>query len=163
MSSRARIAGGARESEGELRNPLFIPLSNSRGAASTNSVFKIGRLRTETFFFSGASPLSAAQATCFWLRTDPSIMELRQGRVSLVILGKPMVRTPRDLHPKGVHTPKTRSRRSKTRRFYPELFSFCLRFSPSPNKAPLAEVKKTFHRADDKHLASQFRRETTPM
>jgi len=121
MSSRARIAGGARGSEGvQLRNPVLFILC-SRGADSTNSIIATStvRDRVETFLFRTHHPLLAAGATYFWQREDPSIMELRHGRVSLVVLGRPMVRTPRDLHPKGMHTPKNqRSRLSKTRRFY---------------------------------------------
>ncbi len=39
-----------------------------------------------------------------------------------------MVRTPRDLHPKGVHTPKNQISSFQNEAFLPELFSFCLRF-----------------------------------
>ena len=123
MSSRARIADGARGSEGvQLRNPVLSSQSGSRGKKSKNSIHHRafdGSRSLETFLFRTRHPLSAAGATYFWQREDPSIMELRHGRVSLVVLGRPMVRTPRDLHPKGMHTPKSqRSRLSKTRRFY---------------------------------------------
>ena len=123
MSSRARIAGGARGSEGvQLRNPVLSSQSGSRGKKSrtpSDIAPSTVRDRVETFLFRTRHPLSAAGATYFWQREDPSIMELRHGRVSLVVLGRPMVRTPRDLHPKGMHTPKNqRSRLSKTRRFY---------------------------------------------
>jgi hypothetical protein len=43
------------------------------------------------------------ERSCFWQRADLSRMELLQGRESLLVLGRNMVRASRNAHPSGVY------------------------------------------------------------
>ena len=77
-------------------------------------------------------------------------MELCEARVSLVVLGRLMVRAPPKTHGPRIQRPSERVtfRLSRTKK--------AVHDTPTTRTAPRAEITQTFHRAEVKHVASQF-------
>jgi hypothetical protein len=83
-------------------------------------------------------------------------MELCEARVSLVVLGRLMVRAPPKTHGPRIQRPSERVtfRLSRTKKaVHPTKL---MTDTPTTRTAPRAEITQTFHRAEVKHVASQF-------